>query len=237
MRIGAVVLVFLSSGLLAQTVRVPFVGCGSDGQVGPQETPKGTDKVVQIPRGAAQRLAYYQSFGYGILAPRGWYCFGTYGSGGSTLFVSSLPVKAEVLSQGAGMAGPAVVASATDDSAGGRLEIAQVIARVFPARRAYVEGVASEVQPAIAFTFGPYPNDKLIVQTDRLVKFQTAPHSEGLETTSRLKANDDPIDGVAILDGKTPDLLILRVRLPREQRNLAPVIIQDLLLRQRRNTR
>jgi hypothetical protein len=54
---------------------------------------------------------------------------------------------------------------------------------------------------------------------------------------SQLKAIDDPIDGIAMLEGKTPDLLILRVRLPREQRDLAPAIIQELLLRQRRDAR
>jgi hypothetical protein len=54
---------------------------------------------------------------------------------------------------------------------------------------------------------------------------------------SRLKANDDPIDGVALLQGQTPDLLMLRVRLPLKQRDLAPMIIQQLLLRQRSDTR
>ncbi len=100
-----------------------------------------------------------------------------------------------------------------------------------------MKGVSSEVEPAIHFTFGPYPGDKLIVQTDRLVQFQTVPHSEGLGTMSRLKANDDPIDGVAILEGNNPDLLTLRVRLPSRQRDLAPVIIKDLLIRQSNNSR
>jgi hypothetical protein len=45
---------------------------------------------------------------------------------------------------------------------------------------------------------------------------------------SRLKANDDPIDGVAILEGKTPDLLMLRVRLPRELRTLTSIIIDQV---------
>jgi hypothetical protein len=44
----------------------------------------------------------------------------------------------------------------------------------------------------------------------------------------RLIANDKPIDGAAIM---------LRVRLPLKQRDLAPVIIQELLLRQRRDAR
>jgi hypothetical protein len=234
---ATVLIALFSSGLFAQTVRVPFVGCPADGQVGPVEAPKGSDQVVQVPKRAAQRLAYYQAFGYGVLAPRGWYCFGTYGSGGSTLFMSSLPIKGTLNQNPAGLAGPAEAVSRTDGGTGGRFEVAQVIARVFPARKAYVEGVASEVEPAIAFTFGPYPGDKLIVQTDRLVQFQTASHSEGLGTMSRLKADDDPIEGVAILEGKTPDLLMLRVRLPRELRDLAPVIIQDLLVRQRGDAR
>ncbi|MGD0132522.1 MAG: hypothetical protein ABSE57_10770 [Bryobacteraceae bacterium] len=51
------------------------------------------------------------------------------------------------------------------------------------------------------------------------------------------KANDDPIDGVAILQGQNPDLLMLRVRLPPELRDPAPVIIKDLLLRQSNNSR
>ena len=87
------------------------------------------------------------------------------------------------------------------------------------------------------YKFGSYPDDTLIVQTDRRVQFQTPPHSEGLGTMSRLKANDDPVDGVAILKGATPDLLMLRVRLPLKQRDLAPLIIQQLLLRQRSDAR
>jgi hypothetical protein len=50
-------------------------------------------------------------------------------------------------------------------------------------------------------------------------------------------ASDDPIDGVAIIEGQNPDLVMLRVRLPSEQRDLAPVIIRDLLIRQRGDTR
>ena len=37
--------------------------------------------------------------------------------------------------------------------------------------------------------------------------------------------------------GQNPDLLMLRVRLPLKQRDLAPVIIQQLLLRERSDTR
>jgi hypothetical protein len=137
------------------------------------------------------------------------------------------------------ISGPFVHVEHVSAEAFGRFEIAQVIARVFPAQRSFVQSAidAGPESSAHDYVFGPYPNDKLIVQTARLVQFQTPPHSEGLGTMGHFKANDDPIDGVAILEGQNPDLLMLRVRLPREQRYLAQIIIQDLLLRQRNNAR
>lgn len=217
------------------------MGCESDGQTGPVDAPKGADQVVPINADAARKLAFYQaSLGPGVLAPRGWHCFGLYGSSGVTLYVTRESIHtADLLSSDwHGFAGPAVQASNTNGDTSGRFEVARVIARAFPIRRAFLQNVIDEgLAPAKDFLFGPYPKDKLIVQTDRLVQFRTPPHSEGLGTMSGLRANDDPVDGVAILDGPTPDLLMLGVRLPPEQRDLAAVIIQDLLLRQRNNSR
>jgi len=80
----------------AATVR--FIGCQSDGQVGPLEAPKGDSKVVQIATQATQQLAYYKAEqGFGVLAPRGWHCFGTYGSSGSSLYVSPQPLNATIV--------------------------------------------------------------------------------------------------------------------------------------------
>jgi hypothetical protein len=122
-----------------------------------------------------------------------------------------------------------------DGGTSGRVEVAEVIARVLPTQRNLIQRLESD-DPSV-YKFRPYPKDKLLLQTARLVRFETPPNSEGLGTMNRLTANEDPIDGVAILEGQTPDLLMLRVRLPREQRDLAPVIIQELLLRQRGDTR
>jgi hypothetical protein len=44
----------------------------------------------------------------------------------------------------------------------------------------------------------------------------------------RLQASDYPIDGVAILHGDTPDLLLLTVRLPAEMHDLASHIIRQV---------
>jgi hypothetical protein len=233
---SAVLVLLYSAALFAQTARVPFVGCQSEDQLGPLEEPKGTDQVVRIKASAARRLAFYTSgSGFAVLAPRGWYCFALYGSSSSRLFVAPRVINANNLVP---MEGSAVELDATEGGGSGTALVAEVWARVFPAYRPLVQGLINAGDlPAERYTFSPYPDDKLIVQTDQFVQFQTPPHAEGLGTMSRLKANDDPIDGAALLVGQTPDLLMLRVRLPLKQRDLAPVIIQQLLLRQRSDAR
>src|SRR5262245_60398919 len=71
------------------TVTVPFVGCRSDGQVGPLEAPTGKSPSMTLAPETARRLAYYKSeYSFGVLAPRGWHCLDLYGSSGDTLYVS-----------------------------------------------------------------------------------------------------------------------------------------------------
>ena len=76
-----------------QTVNaeIPTVGCPQDGQVGPQDAPSLPKTVlVAVPSGMVSRVAYYSASnasGQGVLGPKGWDCFGTYGSSGSQLFV------------------------------------------------------------------------------------------------------------------------------------------------------
>jgi hypothetical protein len=221
----------------APLARVPFVGCRSDGQTGPVTAPEGTEKMVRTEAGASQRLAYYKAKdGSGVLAPRGWYCFGTYGSNGSVLLVTPQPIRGGDLfsANWGGIIGPAIELGESSGDTSGRFEVARIIARVFPAQRTFVESVIAEgIEPASDFRFGPDPTDKLIYQSDRIVEYDTPPHSEGLGTVSRLKKNEDPIDGVAILQGPTPDLLLLTVRLPPDMNGLTPHIIKEI---ERENT-
>lgn len=232
-----------ASALFAQAVRVPFVGCESFGQAGEVPAPKGVEKAVRVKASAAQRLAYYKAGGPGVLAPRGWHCAGFYGSSGAELYVTpDLFNGTRAFSRDGGITGPAIQADyITTENGSGRFDAAQVLARVFPEQKAFVKSVMESLDRPSGLTFGPYPSDKLIVKTRRFVEYQTAPHSEGLGTLTWFRANDDPIDGVAIWEEPKPhllpDLLMLRVRLSREQRDLAPVIIQELLLRQRGDTR
>jgi hypothetical protein len=239
-----VAIIGMQSLLPAQTTRgvnkpergsvVPFVGCKSDGQVGPLEAPKGKSKVFSIGKEKAQRLAYYKAEeGVGVLAPRGWFCFGTYGSNGSNLYVGPQPMDADTLisSSWKGFTGPAVQMSVESGGTSGRFRVARTIARVFPAHKAFVRQVIAEgIDPASDFPFGPYPNDKLVYKNKEMVEYETPANTDGLGTASRLQKNADPIRGAAILVEPETDLLSLSVRLPHEMDDLTPVIIQQVEL-------
>jgi hypothetical protein len=211
--------------------RLPFVGCESDGQQGPFKAPAGQSKQLAIPAGAAQRLAYYTADErLGVLAPKGWHCFGTYGSSGTSLYVSPDPINvADLFSTNwKGFAGPVVQISYEYGGTSGRFGVAETIARVFPAHKAFVERVIAEgIEPASSFPFGPYPADTLKYRSENIVEFATPPRAEGLGTASRLQRNGSPIIGVAILVGGEPNLLRLWVRLPLETNDLAQFIIQE----------
>jgi hypothetical protein len=209
------------------TVRVPFVGCESGGQAGPVEIPTRLDKAVQIESRLAERFAYYESgVGRGVLAPRGWYCYGLYGSSGSAFIVT----PERILGVNWPLTGPVVELDSTSGGTSGRFEVAQVIARVFPNYKAFVQSVIDLFDFFESkVTYGPYSMDKLTYKNQRIVEYRTPPNSKGLGTlTGRLRENGESIDGVAILEGATPDLLLLSVRLLPEMNSLKPAIIQQV---------
>ena len=211
---------------------VPFVGCKSDGQVGPQEAPTGKPKIISISPQLAQTIAYYKaSNGLGVLAPRGWYCFGTYGSDGSNLYVTPMPLSpAHLFSESwKGISGYGIQLSESSGDTSGRFEVAHIIARVFPAHLAFVRRVIAEgVEPATSFTYGPYPADKLTYKSKETVEYVTQPNTEGLGTKSFLIKDADPIDGVALLTGEELSLTNLSARLPPEMSDLLPPIIRQV---------
>ena len=225
--------------LLAQVVtrssnavaHVPFVGCASDGQLGALKAPSGQSKAMAIPAETAQRLAYYKAEeGIGVLAPRGWHCFGTYGSNGATLYVSPDPINTADLFSTSwnGFEGPVIQISSMDGDTSGRFEVAKTIARVFPAHKAFVRAVIAEgIVPASSFPSGPYAGDTLKYRTKNIVEFLTPAYTDGLGTASRLQKNDSPISGAAVLFGEEPNLVQLSVRLPRQASDLTQFIIQQ----------
>jgi len=223
----------LGSGQEAPAVHVPFVGCRSDGMIGPLPAPKGAAVVVQMDASASQRLAYYKAENSpGVLGPRGWYCFGTNGSAVSSLFVATQPIKGMddlFSSTWGGFTGPAIQVSVIFGDTSGRFEVARFIARLFPAQKAFVQSVIKEeLEPASDFPFGPYPKDKLTIRSDEVVEYQTPPNSEGLGTMRGLKKNDNPIDGVVVLQRHdTFDVLHLAVRLPSDIHDLTSHIVKQ----------
>ena len=226
--------VFAQSGAVAKpappvAVTVPFVGCASDGQAGPQAAPTGQSLAVQIPAALAHRLAYYKSeYGPGALAPRGWNCFSTYGSDGANLFVSPDPINTTGLSSmdWKGFTGLVIEVSEMDGGTSGRFQVAKVIARVFPAHKTFAQNVIAEgIEPASDFPFGPYPGDKLTYRGKNIVEFETPANAQGLGTNSRLQANASPIDGVAIIGGADTDLIQLSARVPASDSDLIPAMV------------
>ena len=218
------ILVLLAAGALLGQAKVPLVGCKSDGQTGPVDAPTGKDPVLPISARAAERLAYYTVGDQGVLAPRNWYCFGLYGSGGTHLYVGPRPIPDVPVEIG-------IVVSNRPGGTSGRFSVAEVISRVFPAHVDFVRRVESEglLDTPPEFPSGPYPDDRLSYKNAETVEYETRPDAEGLGTyDSSLIKNPTPIRGVAMLLGDTPDLLLLSVRLPPGLADLTDTIIQQV---------
>ena len=225
---------FIAAGLHAQpgaTVELPFVGCPAGGQTGNYQAPPSRRVALPVAAPAARQLAYYgHRAALSVLAPRGWRCFEVHGSSGMSVLVTpdsrdpdSFFRKAE--------SGPAILRSLELGAGSGRFRVAEVIARVFPSRRAFVENlIRSFDAPASQFTFGPHSDDRLTYRGPNVVEYLTPPRREGLGTGYWVAANDSPISGVAMLRGSAPDLVFLAARLPAAQAGLIPVIIRQVKL-------
>lgn len=220
-----------------EVASVPFVGCNADGQVGPLPPPSGTVKEVQVPTSIAGKLAYYKSEATsGVLGPRGWSCFGAYGSSGSALFVAPQPFKMDpdhpFASINNGFAGPVIELEDTQAGGSGSYAVARVLAHAFPKLKTVVEGVKQDIpdddELARDLRIGPYPGDQLIRKGDQIVEFRTPPFSEGLGTLGRIKKGQRWIDGVALIQSPTPDLRFLKVRLPSSMEDLSNYIVQQV---------
>lgn len=213
---------------LGQTkpVRVPFVGCNGIGQAGPIKAGFGRPRTVHIPQDKSLSLAYYSGARLGVLAPRGWSCFCTYGSGGEALFVSpDVTIERTRLSDDwSGLTGHIVEVRHSLGSTSGMFTVARVIARVFPSRLAFARELIKEGD----FAVGPYPTDQLAYKGKENVEFQTPAKMKGLGTELRLLEGSEPIRGVAMLVGPTPDLIFLAARLPANLVDLVPYMIRQV---------
>lgn len=201
---------------LAETNYVPFVSCKSDGQTGPASGPNGNPKPVKFDQATAAKLAYYQgTLTEGVLAPRGWYCFGLYGAHGSTLFVTPQPHEEKFYYEK--IDGPIITISMTSGDTGGRFAVARVVAHIFPAHKDYVEKIIKEgIEPLSNFPYGIFPNDKLTYLDDRNVEYETPKNSQGIGTFISLSADNLSIKGAAMLVNDDFDLVTINIKLPEE---------------------
>ncbi len=213
-------------------ISIPFIGCPSFGQIEVLEAPKGTSEPVPIGEQDGQALAYYKSAdGIGVLAPRGWYCQGVSGSGGAALFLGPRPIVHSP-SGWEGLGGAAMEVNDISGENSGRYEIAELIARVFPAYRQFARQVWEDLDSPLPS--GPYPKDTLTYRSSTVVEYRTPARTEGLGNFhSWLGQCDLPIAGAAILlidsphpTGNVPHLLLLSVRFPRDLARLAPTIVR-----------
>ena len=229
-------LAWASAAGAARPARVPFVGCPQDGQLGPQPAPL-RGNVPPVPAAAAEQLAFYASHDVGVLAPRGWHCFGLEGSDGSILIVTPERHSAQELFNAAvPLRGPVVQRSFRFGGTSGRFEVARVIARAFPAQMAFARQVAAE-GIGDPLPNGPYPTDRMVRLRPNAVGYRTPAGAEGLGTDSRLAPGDRPIDGLVVLDTSAGDtnLIKIDVRLPAAQAGLAtPILNAELPRRVRR---
>ena len=200
--------------------------------MGPRTAPRGAT-IPAVPRAVAGQLAYYASRDHGVLAPRGWHCFGLYGSNGAILIVTPQRLGARELLQGAtpSLHGPAIQISDSLGGTSGRFEVARVIALAFPAQMDFARRVAAE-GIGDPLPSGPYPADRIVRLRPTVVGYRTPAGREGLGTASRLAADDRPIDGLAILSTSDDWALIkVDVRLPAAQAALATPILNAELRR------
>jgi hypothetical protein len=218
--------------LPAQTARVPFIGCKSDGQVGPLKAPAGKPRLLRIPASAANQLAYYKAENApGVLGPRGWFCFSTYGSNGGSLYLSPKPIPTgQIFKHWEGLSGPAIQVSASNGGTSGRFEVAAYIARYFPSHMDFTRQVIAEgIEPAKDFPRGPYPHDKLTYRSHEIVEYETPANTDGLGTHTWLVKDDQPIAGVLVLQARDDfPLTRLAVRLPPNLASLSPIILQQV---------
>ncbi len=229
-------LVAVTSHALAQSaekdIAIPLIGCASDGQMGPVAAPASGGKTPRIPQDFAGSLAYYTSAALGVIAPRGWNCFGLYGSGGAVLLVTPERHDADdLLRSGRQIEGSAIVLSRVFGSTSGRFEVAKLAARLFPVANNFVQGVIDEgIEPAIDFQLMPFPADKLTRRSPTAVEYFSPGGTEGLGTEGPLAKNGEPISGVVIL---LPDeemtAIKLDIRLPTELHDLVSQITEDVL--------
>jgi hypothetical protein len=142
------------------------VGCRAIGGADPEPSaaPEGPPKALPGEAAQAARIAYYQAVdGPGVFAPRGWHCQTWRGSHGAFIIVT--PTSPPEIIPRESVQGPGVIAIWSSGGTGGRFEVAEVSARLFPQVMAdFIARVKAEGFPSPDFSkIHPFSDDQLHV--------------------------------------------------------------------------
>lgn len=220
----------IAAPALSQAMKQPpFVGCGSDGQQGPQPAPADDGSAPRLPAALSDRLAYYQSDALSgrlaVLAPRGWHCLATEGSNGSSLIVTPWALTFEQTTHH--IIGPAIRLSYSIGSTSGRFAVIDVAPRYFPQTLPFARRVAKDI-PGTQVPTKPFPGDRITRVVPTRIDYRTGAASHGLGTHFLLARGVLPIEGfVRIFPNDEMSMGSLAVRLFPGQRNLVKLIIED----------
>ena len=223
--VATVGLVFAAPAALGETAGVAYVGCASDGMLGPIAAPKPGVGLPAPPAG----LAVYASVDLATLAPVGWSCFSICGSGGSALVVTPEPhSRDDFIERELAVSGPTVVVIRYSGDTSGRFLAAAIDAQVFQVARRFVQRVKAEGLTAPGdIPAGPTATDRIRCLGDTLVAYETPAGRDGLGTSERIKADGLPIRGaVVLLPKEQMDVVRLAVRQPTGLDALTPTIIR-----------
>jgi hypothetical protein len=209
---------------------VPFVGCPAIGGADPVSSaaPEGPPKALPSQAAEAARIAFYQAVdGPGVFAPRGWHCQTWRGSHGAFIIVTAT-APPEIIPRES-VQGPGVIAIESNGGTGGRFEVAEVSARLFPQVMAdFIARVKAEGFPSPDFSkIKPYPDDRYTYLTPKRLKFTTLAHHEGIGTGIFVPSGD-PVRGVVSLspaDDRDTNRLEFDLRLPSSDDRLAQALI------------
>ena len=210
----------------AAAAPVPFIGCRSDGQQGPQAAPSGRPRDVPGPE-AARLADYVMADGTRTLAPRGWLCSGLSGSDGSVLFVAPDAATLRSLVAGQQVRGAAVVRRTSFGGTSGRFAVARMAAMLFPAASRFVSDVEAEKID------GPFPRG--LPRGDRIKRigplaalYTTPANGQGVGTRAGFAPSPLPVDGSAVMAADDDhDLDTVDARLSPAMRPLVAGIIAD----------
>ena len=107
---------------------------------------------------------------FDTLGPQGWKRFASIGSNGWTLYIAPEPLDSAKLLEHTNWKGfyrTSPSASGSDGGTSGRFEVAQVVARVFPAHRDHAHSMIKEgFDPTSDYPFGPFSPDQPHLQRE-----------------------------------------------------------------------